>query len=389
MWLLAFALTSFAGSEPIELEHSKFGPAPDWPGEVCADKAVEVTSSSMLLFEAPFEADQLLGGNVILTLFGQTDCEHTISHVTLAIPTAGWESGRLPVSATYPTGKRVDYTRTIGTIDGVTLPSGYHELEVVVHGVSAVAIDKSVGAKVKLKGNLYRDFDGDGELEIELGGRDCEPFDAEVTGADPDYDDGLDNDCDGTIDNDDDRDGLNDALEVLYGLSPELGDSDSDGLADGLEWGSGESPRDTDGDGLPDALDTDSDGDGIGDSDEAGDKFDLRDSDGDGVPDVADSDDDNDGLDTINEEAGDCDNDGVLNHLDSDSDGDGIMDGMETDGDGDGAPDVCLAPAGDGRGTPSEPSSYGFGCNTSVGGVGLLSLLLLPLILRRRESDRG
>ncbi len=169
------------------------------------------------------------------------------------------------------------------------------------------------------------------------------------------------------------------------GLS--YGDADGDTIIDGHESG----VDDVDGDGVPNAFDTDSDGDGIPDSVEAGDD-DPRtlpvDSDSDGVPDFldtdadnncvpdsaegtddqdgdgraasADTDDDGDGLSDVLEIGADCDppdtdGDGVADYQDRDSDGDGVADlyeagateGEAKDTDGDGVPDYQDADSDD------------------------------------------
>lgn len=80
--------------------------------------------------------------------------------------------------------------------------------------------------------------------------------------------------------------------------------------------------KDTDGDGIPDHLDSDDDNDGIRDSDDEdhelfdGVSAEERDTDGDGIPDHLDDDDDNDG---------------IPDHLDDDDDGDGILDVEDED----------------------------------------------------------
>ena len=76
-------------------------------------------------------------------------------------------------------------------------------------------------------------------------------------------------------------------------------DTDDDTIMDGEEVGQTDQPRDTDGDGTIDALDTDSDGDGLMDIEEAGDDSIFtkpRDTDGDGVDDYRDLDSDNGGV---------------------------------------------------------------------------------------------
>jgi len=84
-------------------------------------------------------------------------------------------------------------------------------------------------------------------------------------------------------------------------------------------------PKDSDGDGIPDQLDTDSDNDGILDTIEAQVNASVT---------LSNSDTNNDGLDN-NFEPGfspvDTDNDGVLDYLDLDSDNDGILDSAETE----------------------------------------------------------
>lgn len=107
-------------------------------------------------------------------------------------------------------------------------------------------------------------------------------------------------------------------------------DSDGDGLLDTEEDYNGDGNfdnDDTDGDGIPDYLDTDDDGDGLltADEDSNGDGDLLNDdADGDGVPDYLQPDSDNDGLED-GEEVYDYDTD----PYDPDTDGDGLSDGEE------------------------------------------------------------
>ncbi|QXP75429.1 DUF5011 domain-containing protein [Tenacibaculum sp. AHE15PA] len=132
---------------------------------------------------------------------------------------------------------------------------------------------------------------------------------------------------------DTDGDGIADAIDL---------DDDNDGIPDSAE-GNG----DTDGDGIPDSLDLDSDNDGILDVDEGG-NGDL-DTNNDGVIDPNDgasgADTNGDGqadasVDAGNEEP-DTDGDGVPDYQDLDSDNDGITDviengngGLDTNNDG-------------------------------------------------------
>jgi len=198
------------------------------------------------------------------------------------------------------------------------------------------------------------------------------------------------------IDADCDDDGLLDGEEVDLGTDPWLCDSDGDGLTDGLEagvqephadtqteslcWvqdqdpssttdpasadsdGDGQTdgtedtdrngevgsweldpndPKDTvdsDGDGIPDAIEeqcggadsTDNDGDGILDAVEG-----RRQSDADGRPDFCDIDSDGDSWPDETEGTADGDQDGVPDYLDLDSDDDGIYDANELRGDED------------------------------------------------------
>ncbi len=128
---------------------------------------------------------------------------------------------------------------------------------------------------------------------------------------------------------DTDRDGISDALDP---------DADGDGIlnaADGLV--------DTDGDGYPNYLDIDSDNDGIVDNIEAQSSANyiaplLRDTDGDGVDDAYDS--NQNGKIIVPE---DTDGDKVPDFLDGDSDGDGVPDYIEGhDLNADGKPDQVL-----------------------------------------------
>ena len=121
-------------------------------------------------------------------------------------------------------------------------------------------------------------------------------------------------------------------------------DSDGDGIPDAIEAGDDvleTPPVDTDGDGVPDFVDLDSDDDFISDSDELDADFLLVDTDGDGTPDNRDSDTDDDGIDDVFEAGdqsletspGDRDDDGTPNFRDLDSDGDCIPDALEAGAD--------------------------------------------------------
>jgi len=135
-----------------------------------------------------------------------------------------------------------------------------------------------------------------------------------------------------------DGDGLNDTLEGTIGTNPNDPDSDGDGVNDFVEVGPDTTaPRNTDGDALIDALDTDDDEDSIPTASELGPNgaTSPRNSDTDLIPDYLDSDDDNDTiptrveitLDTSNNH--DQDMDAIPSYLDQDSDGDTITDQIE------------------------------------------------------------
>ena len=155
------------------------------------------------------------------------------------------------------------------------------------------------------------------------------------------------------LDIDSDNDGIPDNVEAqtTAGYIPPSGlDTNNNGLDDAYENGGvGLIPEDTDGDGLPDYVDTDSDNDGVPDAIEA------HDWNQDGIADVVfiGSDKDNDGLDDgyeggstididVNDEVNDpnvnlphTDNDGEADYRDVDDDADSIMTADE-DADGDG-----------------------------------------------------
>ncbi len=117
-------------------------------------------------------------------------------------------------------------------------------------------------------------------------------------------------------------------------------DSDNDGLLNSLEIGEG----DSDGDGVPDYLDTDSDdndilGDGT-DGTDGGEYGGGADLDGDGTADYIDDDDEGDGADDWDEitagggdPSNDADGDGNPDYRDPDSDNDGVADGTEAGAD--------------------------------------------------------
>ncbi len=145
----------------------------------------------------------------------------------------------------------------------------------------------------------WREIDSDNDGSNDIAGTLFEP---------------LDTNGDGVIDDDTDtdNDGIADGFDMLDGFGT-MRDSDMDGIPDAVEG-----TVDTDGDGIPNYLDTDSDGDGVSDEDEAGpDPDNPVDTDGDGMADYIDTDSDNDGIpDTA--DRGDKDNDGIPDRIDAD-----------------------------------------------------------------------
>jgi len=233
------------------------------------------------------------------------------------------------------------------------------------------------------------DTDGDDATDfVEVGGNINAPKDSDADGlidaldsssADTDHD-GTPNQTDPANTNpclpngtnaaclayDSDSDGLTNAEEDALGLDRNGTDSDGDGIPDAVEIGGDPAdPIDKDADGIPDALesarvdsdgdglvdseDTDSDNDGVADSVEAPGGVPV-DSDQDGIPDYLDRDSDNDSLPDAMERSTngtlrDTNGDSVPDYLDPDSDGDGIADRLEAntsgeDSDGDGIDDA-------------------------------------------------
>lgn len=213
--------------------------------------------------------------------------------------------------------------------------------------------------------------------------------------ADPLQED-FDTDGDGdACDDDDDDDTILDVHEPgtdAGGVPHRTNlDSDGDGVPDAIEAGDTDPmtvPVDTDGDSIPDFLDLDSDDDGV--LDEVDVCRILKDpqqidSDGDGVGDACTNDDDGDGvLDPVDNCPGvanpdqlDTDDDGEGDACDGDVDGDGVANELDNcplvvnanqaDYDGDGEGDACDDTPQGGTGGGGQGGS---GSTTSTSGAG-------------------
>ena len=190
----------------------------------------------------------------------------------------------------------------------------------------------------------YLDLDSDNDAMSDLLEGGAGGIDADGNGVA----DGPDTDGDGIVNSVDGKTGFGDAS------SPAAPNNDSDALPDYRDLdsngdgtfdivNSGANALDADHDGVIDST-TDTDGDGIPDVLDTADTvfggLPALDTDGDGIPDINDLDDDNDGIPDAVEGNLDTDGDGIPNRLDLDSDGDGTKDsveaghGKDTNGDG-------------------------------------------------------
>ena len=234
------------------------------------------------------------------------------------------------------------------------------------------------------------DDDGDGDGYTVAGG-DCDDQDASVSPAADEVCDGVDADCDGTIDEgtacfDDDGDGLSedagdcdDGDDTVYPGAVEL--------CDGV---------DRDCNGVTDDVAPCADLDGDGFSEDGGDCDDEDDFVFPGAAEICNAIDDD--CDGVIDEHGDCvdeDGDGAA-PTDGDCDdanpwigpdAEEVCDGLDNNCDGEIDPDC-----GDGEfsidETPPDTTAACGGCAGSVGGqgVGLMALLVLPLLRRRRRT---
>jgi hypothetical protein len=213
------------------------------------------------------------------------------------------------------------------------------------------------------------------------GGGDAGPRDADV----PDYRDtvdlpdtaaacppGTDPDGDGMTTEDEGGETLDSDGDTIPNYMDT--DSDNDTAPDRDEAGRADcswDPRDHDGDTIPDFRDTDADGNTIPDSAEP-----AGDTDGDTIPDRGDTDDDGDTIPDLAEIGGnpaapaDTDSDTTPDYRDTDSDADGIEDRLESTGDfdSDTIPDYrdtdtdgdTIPDATEGLGDPDEDSRPNF-----------------------------
>ena len=247
-----------------------------------------------------------------------------------------------------------------GIADGIPNVSG----EIIVGGLTPPDTD---GDAVKDMFDLDADNDGISDL-TESG---ANPTDLDGDGVA----DGPDLDGDGIADSIDGKEGFGDLADPLPKNTDGADqsdyrdlDSNNDGKFDIVTVGKG--GLDLNGDGKIDNP-TDPDGDGIannGGNDTKPTVFGglpSLDSDGDGVPNSVDTDDDNDGILDTTEGVADTDGDGVPNNLDLDSDNDGINDVREANGtdannDGitDGTPNVSGSPVASGL-TPPDTDGDG------------------------------
>jgi hypothetical protein len=253
-------------------------------------------------------------------------------------------------------------------------------------------------------GRNTADTDGDGTNDgAEVGGNVSAPLDTDGDGTSNALESGVtDSDGDGIVDQNDaannnpcvpntnaapclaldnDGDGLTNGQEDSAGTDRNDADSDNDGSNDGVEvGGNANAPIDSDGDGMPNALESS-----------------IVDSDADGVSNQNDPANANPCIPNSNSAAClavDSDGDGLTNgqedalgtsRTNPDTDGDGASDGAEAggnpsspvDGDGDGMPDVLESQVtdSDGDGVPDQTASnHGNPCVPNSNSAACLAL---------------
>ncbi|MEQ9619823.1 MAG: thaumatin family protein [Deltaproteobacteria bacterium] len=185
--------------------------------------------------------------------------------------------------------------------------------------------------------------------------------------------------------NDADADGIENMLDL---------DSDNDGVPDVAE--AGRADLDADRDGIIDDQ-TDTDGDGVPDAvdpDQGGAELIPIDSDGDDIPDTLDTNSDNDGGTDFeeNDGEGDSDGDGLPDSV-TDENGDGLLDIFDPDfgqplvirdSDGDGTPDFQDADGGNGGCWIAAP---GTGDNSASLWLILPAIVLFRMLRRRTKKN--
>jgi hypothetical protein len=130
---------------------------------------------------------------------------------------------------------------------------------------------------------------------------------------------------------DTDGDNIPDKKEIALGLNPNNNDSDGDSILDGVEIGEIDTPRDTDGDNMIDALESntqDHDGDNVADAYDINNTSPNSDSDGDNINDKDESTIGTNPLDNSSTPT-DTDGDNIPNAIDTDDDNDNLTDTQE------------------------------------------------------------